>query len=153
VFISIKFKETSIDKTNKIHQKVEASRFMFKMSTDECRIPVSRLTCWTVKTQWWVCDLSFWLCIRSAAVSMLSSWHPIRGLPLPEFRTIESHLSVFLIGWSDSSFCLKIHKYIYKSCNIFLYTQNYVNIFVREQHSFIYVNIMSPGKLCMWYVK
>ena len=31
--LSIKFAETSIDKTNKIHQKVIGSKFMFKMST------------------------------------------------------------------------------------------------------------------------
>jgi len=33
MFISIKFTETSINKTNKIHQKVIGSKFMFKMST------------------------------------------------------------------------------------------------------------------------
>ena len=33
MFISIKFTETSIDKTNKIHQKVLGSKFMYRMST------------------------------------------------------------------------------------------------------------------------
>ena len=33
MFISITFRATSIDKTNKTQQKVKGSKFMFKMST------------------------------------------------------------------------------------------------------------------------
>ena len=42
VFILIKFTETSIDKTNKIHQKVIGSKFMFKMSAVHTNTCINR---------------------------------------------------------------------------------------------------------------
>jgi len=105
--MSIKSTET-INKTGKIHQKVVGSKFMFKMSTDERHINVSWLICRTLR---WVCDLSSWLCTRSATASMLSSWHAVRAVRSGG------------LNHGDFSFCSEIHEYIYESCNVFLYAK------------------------------
>jgi len=121
---------------NKIQQKITGSKyppFTMDIWTQTPDLESDRWPC-----QHCHCDVQFAVC---------------------HFLIFAQSNQIYQSSWSgglnhkDSHHCLKIYKQITVAVTSF-FTQSFneMLIFVGERYDFTYVNIMSPGKGCTWYV-
>ena len=142
MFISITFKGTSIDETNKTQQKVRGSKFMFKMST------IHANTCIQTTT-----PLHGRCCCDDGVVQQPPLAQQIRFFQLlhvMDLRTVDPllkdtpdavvhRIQIWRIGWPISR---GINYGVFLSA---AWWQCHVH---GERHDFSDVNITSPGKGC-----